>query len=100
MTLMFERPEDTNRYDVIRNGKCLFQTESLSVCRSTCKGAAIIIASGPSVKNFPLERYSHIPMFAVNARWPLSKRQACAHTFMSVTTLIMVTRKAKWLSMQ
>lgn len=66
MTLVFERLENTKRYDVIRNGKCLFQTESLSACGSTRKGAAIIIASGPSVKNFPIERYSHMPMFAVN----------------------------------
>lgn len=66
MALVFERPENTKRYDVIRNDKCLFQTESLSACKSARKGVAIIIASGPSVRDFPLERYSHVPMFAVN----------------------------------
>jgi Kdo-III transferase WaaZ len=34
--------------------------------RGACKGALFIIASGPSAKNFPLQRYARYPMLAMN----------------------------------
>lgn len=66
MALVFERVKNGKGCRVIRDGDCLFQTPSLAPCRDSQKGPAFIIASGPSVNGFPLERYSHIPMFAVN----------------------------------
>ena len=34
--------------------------------RNTCTGAVFVIASGPSVKDFPLQRYAQYPMLAMN----------------------------------
>lgn len=34
--------------------------------RGQCNGALFIIASGPSVNEFPMARYRNVPMIAVN----------------------------------
>lgn len=38
----------------------------LDECRNIQKGAVFIIASGPSSKDFPLEKFAHIPMITMN----------------------------------
>lgn len=35
-------------------------------CRKTQTGAVFIIASGPSAKSFPLEKFAHVPMITMN----------------------------------
>ncbi|MBF6031182.1 lipopolysaccharide biosynthesis protein [Pseudomonas sp. P115] len=35
-------------------------------CRKTHTGAVFIIASGPSAKSFPLEKFAHVPMITMN----------------------------------
>lgn len=35
-------------------------------CRGQYSGAVFLIASGPSANEFPIERYRHIPMMAMN----------------------------------
>lgn len=35
-------------------------------CRNIARGRVIIIASGPSAKDFPVEHYAHIPMITMN----------------------------------
>lgn len=39
---------------------------NLTELRDSCSGDLFIVASGPSARAFPLERYSHLPMIAVN----------------------------------
>ncbi|MBD9398833.1 lipopolysaccharide core biosynthesis protein [Pseudomonas sp. PDM11] len=39
---------------------------NLAELRNSCSGDLFIIASGPSAGGFPLQRYSHLPMIAVN----------------------------------
>ncbi len=51
---------------VVNDGIQLFDLESLASLKGTCSGPAFIVASGPSVRDFPIERYAHVPMFAVN----------------------------------
>lgn len=48
---------------VVGNGTPLRSFVSL---RGSCHGAVFIIASGPSVKDFPLQRYAGYPMLAMN----------------------------------
>ena len=40
--------------------------QSFEAYRNTCSGPVLIVASGPSTKAFPLERFRHIPMMAMN----------------------------------
>ncbi|WP_315899139.1 hypothetical protein [Pseudomonas grimontii] len=35
-------------------------------CRNVESGAVFIIASGPSAKSFPLEKFAHVPMITMN----------------------------------
>ncbi|VXC14878.1 conserved hypothetical protein [Pseudomonas sp. 8Z] len=39
---------------------------NLTELRDSCKGDLFIVASGPSAREFPLQRYAHLPMMAVN----------------------------------
>lgn len=39
---------------------------NLAELRDSCNGDLFIVASGPSAGEFPLKRYSHLPMIAVN----------------------------------
>ncbi len=57
--------EDGARFLTLGNGseKLLGCFESL---RGRFSGPVVIIASGPSVKDFPMDRYRHLPMMAVN----------------------------------
>lgn len=40
--------------------------QSLTDLRNSCRGAVFIVASGPSAKDFPLQRYANYPMMAMN----------------------------------
>jgi len=40
--------------------------QSFEAYRNTCSGPVFIVASGPSTKSFPLERFGHVPMMAMN----------------------------------
>ena len=40
--------------------------QSLTDLRNSCRGAVFIVASGPSAKDFPLQRYARYPMMAMN----------------------------------
>ena len=42
-------------------------------CRNIMHGAAFIIASGSSAKNFPIEKFAHIPMITMNGAISLFK---------------------------
>ncbi len=42
------------------------QLQSFEAYRNTCSGAVFIVASGPSTKTFPLERFAGYPMMALN----------------------------------
>ncbi len=64
MLTLEERPNGA--LGVVNDGVRLFDLESLAALKGTCSGPAFIVASGPSVRQFPIERYAHIPMFAVN----------------------------------
>jgi len=37
-----------------------------AACRNAESGAVFIIASGPSAKSFPLEKFAHVPMITMN----------------------------------
>lgn len=40
--------------------------QSFAELRNSCRGAVFIVASGPSAKEFPLQRYANYPMMAVS----------------------------------
>lgn len=40
--------------------------ECFDACRNSRAGPVFIVASGPSTRHFPLERYGHYPMMALN----------------------------------
>lgn len=40
--------------------------QAFAACRGSCSGAVFVVASGPSAADFPVERYRHIPMIAMN----------------------------------
>jgi KDO transferase-3 len=46
--------------------EALVATKSFAELRGTCRGDLFIIASGPSAQVFPLQRYAHLPMPALN----------------------------------
>lgn len=48
-------------------GDGMLQVQSLTDLRNSCGGAVFIVASGPSAKDFPLQRYAKYPTMAMNA---------------------------------
>ncbi|WP_137807495.1 6-hydroxymethylpterin diphosphokinase MptE-like protein [Pseudomonas sp. G(2018)] len=42
------------------------QVHDLDECRNIQKGSVFIVASGPSAKDFPLERFADVPMITMN----------------------------------
>ena len=49
-----------------KSAQRVLELQSFETCRNSCHGPVIIVASGPSAASFPLEKYRHIPMIAMN----------------------------------
>lgn len=59
----------------------LRRVSGLAELKGRYRGAVFIVASGPSVADFPLERYADIPMIAVNGSIACFPRKRCDPLF-------------------
>lgn len=57
---------DDNKAIAERLRACWDDGRPFEACRGAYSGTLIAVASGPSAADFPLERYRHVPMIAMN----------------------------------
>lgn len=63
--LTLNRRDDGARLLSTNDGKVI-ECSRFEALKGSCSGAVFIVASGPTVKDFPLARYAHLPMMAMN----------------------------------
>lgn len=54
------------RLRAVSDGQTVLDLHAFADTRRSCRGPVLIVASGPSAADFPLARYRHIPMMAMN----------------------------------